>query len=156
MSSYKTVIVKGNPLTKEAEAGEAITPGHLVTLDSSNELIKHATAGGNAIPRFAIENSDIGDDVDDAYADGDNAKYVVARRGDEIQALLAASQTIVIGDALVSNGDGTLKKYSAETITLATGTETLDETIYDTTIVGYALEANASSSAGDKLLIEAA
>ena len=158
MSNYKNVVVKGDPISKEATAAEAITPGHLVELNTSGNLKKHATAGGNAIPRFAVENSDIGDGVDDAYAQNDNVKFVVARPGDEIQALMAASQNIAIGDALVSNGDGTLKEYSAESVSvdLSKTTSTYTETIYDTTIVGYALEANASTTAGDKLLIECA
>lgn len=158
MSSYKNTIVKGDPITKEAAAGGTLYPGYLVTLNSSGALIAHATAGGNAIPRFCVENSDIGDGVDDTYASGDNCKYVVARPGDEIQARMATGQNIAIGDALVSNANGQLKEYTAATVTvdMSKTTSTYTETIYDTTIVGYALEANASTSANDKLLIEAA
>lgn len=156
MSSYKNTVVKGDPITKEGVAGGTIYPGYLLGFGAT--ISAHATAGGSASPRFAVENSDIGDTVDTAYSANDNVKFVVARPGDEIQARLPASQTIAIGDALVSNGDGTLKKYSGDTITvdLSKTTSTYSDTIYDDAIVGYALEANASSSANDKILIEVA
>ena len=35
------------------------------------------------------------------------------RSGDEVYAILATSQTIVVGDLLASAGDGTLEKFTA-------------------------------------------
>jgi hypothetical protein len=110
---------------------------------------------------FAVETSDIGGGVDDNYSTGDQCKYVIARPGDEIQALLKNGQTVVVGDLLVSDGTGALQKYVAETesnridMTKTDTTVSFTNTIYDTTVVGIALEAMTASGAS-KILIEVA
>ena len=46
-------------------------------------------------------------------AKDDLARVMVAGRGDEVNAILNTSQTIVVGDLLASAGDGTLEEFTA-------------------------------------------
>lgn len=110
----KTVILKRyNNVQFEAIAHEAITPGSLVEVISTGKVKKHATAQGNAIPYFVIEDAIMGKTIDDNVAQGDLARVMVAGRGDEVNAILNTSQTIVVGDLLASAGDGTLEEFTA-------------------------------------------
>lgn len=110
----KTVILKRyNNVQFEAIAHEAITPGSLVEVMSSGKIKNHATAQGNAIPYFVIEDAIMGKTIDDNVAQGDLARVMVAGRGDEVYAILDTSQTIVVGDLLASAGDGTLEEFTA-------------------------------------------
>lgn len=110
----KTVILKRyNNVQFEAIANEAITPGSLVEVMSTGKIKNHATAQGNAIPYFVIEDAIMGKTIDDNVAKDDLARVMVAGRGDEVYAILATSQTIVVGDLLASAGDGTLEKFTA-------------------------------------------
>jgi hypothetical protein len=110
----KTVILKRyNNVQFEAIAHEAITPGSLVEVMSTGKIKNHATAQGNAIPYFVIEDAIMGKTIDDNVAQGDLARVMVAGRGDEVNAILDTSQTIVVGDLLASAGDGTLEIFTA-------------------------------------------
>lgn len=110
----KTVILKRyNNVQFEAIADEAITPGSLVVVMSTGKIKNHATAQGNAIPYFVIEDAIMGKTINDNVAKGDLARVMVAGRGDEVYAILATSQTIVVGNLLASAGDGTLEKFTA-------------------------------------------
>jgi hypothetical protein len=110
----KTVILKRyNNVQFEAIAHEAITPGSLVEVTSAGKVKNHATAQGNAIPYFVIEDAIMGKTIDDNVAQGDLARVMVAGRGDEVNAILDTSQTIVVGDLLASAGDGTLEEFTA-------------------------------------------
>lgn len=149
----KTIVLKGDPIRKECVAGGAITPGHLVSFDSNGDLVVHPTEGGDAQPRFAVEQEFIGDGITDAYADDDQVQYVVARPGDEIYAILTTSQTIKKGDALMSKGDGTLEKHTAQSINESGSATTA---IVPDRIVGYALEDKTTTGATARIRIEAA
>lgn len=149
----KTIVLKGDPIRKEAKAGGAITPGHLLGFDASGDVVVHATAGGDAQPRFAVEQEFIGDGIGEAYADDDLVQFVVARPGDEIYAILTTSQEVAKGDPLESTGDGTLKKHTAQAVNEA-GSGTF--TSYVDAIVGYALEAVTTTSATARIRVEAA
>lgn len=110
----KTVILKRyNNVQFEAIAHEAITPGSLVEVMSTGKIKNHATAQGNAIPYFVIEDAIMGKTIDDNVAKDDLARVMVAGRGDEVYAILDTSQTILVGDLLASAGDGTLEKFTA-------------------------------------------
>lgn len=146
----KAVILKGEVIRKEGVAGGAITPGHLVQGFGSS-IVVHATAGGDARRTFALINDLVGDDIDDAYDSGDTVQYGVFEQGAEVNALLAASQTIVAGDALVSNGDGTLKKHDESVDTSST---TVD--VYVEAIVGYATEAKTTTTSTTRIAVEVA
>ncbi len=132
-----TITLKGDPIRKEGIGAEVLTPGQLLAFDTNGKLIKHATAGGDAQPRFAVEEEFIGDDIDDTYAVGDQVQYVVGRQGDEILSWCAASQTIKKGDPLESNGAGLLRKHTAQAVN-ESGSATVN--IQVDAIVAYALE----------------
>lgn len=111
-----TIIIKGDAIHKDAIANETITPGDLLVFvggsaATASQLNKHATAGGNAQKMFADLQDYIGGGLTKTYASGDQVNYVVARRGDEINARLAASENAGIGTYLESNGDGTLRVH---------------------------------------------
>lgn len=153
MSTYRQIIVKAtDPMRKEGVASEAITPGDLIeyvggSAATGGQLKKHATSGGNAGPRFMLEQSYIGEDIDDACAALDNIPFIYARRGDEIYARLAANNNVLYGSPLESNGDGTLKLHSP---TSAGG-----GTLYKGSIVAYAREPQNSGSVS-RLVVEVA
>ena len=106
-----TILLKGDGVHKEAVAGGAVTPGHLVALTSTGTVVVNATASKKIQPCFAIEDELIGKDITDAYASGDKVKYIVPCRGAEINALVPASAAaIVIGDYLEADGTGCLRK----------------------------------------------
>lgn len=118
MATPKTILLKGDGVFKEAAAGGAVTPGHLININSSGAFVVHGTAGGDAFPMFAVEDDIQGKDITDAYASGDQCFAVVPARGAEIYALVpAAASAIVVGDILESNGDGTLRKGAAAAVT---------------------------------------
>lgn len=113
----KTIVVKGNPMQKEAAASGAITPGHLLERTSTANTVKvHATAGGKRELLFAIEDALQGKEIGDAYSDAARVQFVAARPGDEINALIYDDETIAIGDWLESAGNGTLRKFVAGVI----------------------------------------
>ncbi len=117
-----TINVKGRPMRREAAAGGAITPGHLIKYNSSGQFVVHNVARGKCATIFAAENEVFGMDITDAYASGDRVLAWHAGPGDEILALVPANApAIVIGDLLESNGDGTVRKALTLTGTL-TGT----------------------------------
>jgi len=110
----KTVILKRyNNVQFEAIANEAITPGSLVEVTSAGKVKNHATAQGNAIPYFVMEDAILGKTINNNVAKDDLARVMVAGRGDEVNAILNTSQTIVVGDLLASAGNGTLEKFTA-------------------------------------------
>lgn len=104
-------IKKYSDVIEEHVAAAAINPGALIEITSLDKVQKHATAAGNAIPMFALEDELQGKGIDEAYALGDPVQCWIPNRGDVVYAILADEQNIAIGDLLVSNGDGTLKKY---------------------------------------------
>lgn len=144
--AYNTIkLKKFFDVIVELTAGAAITPGHLVEQYATGAVKVHATSGGNVLPMFALEDELQGNDINDNYASGDKVQCWVAGRGEEVYAVLADGQDVVEGDFLESNGDGTLKKHTANAVTS-------DEefTNYVNPIVGIALEYKAlSGSSGE-------
>lgn len=108
-SNPSTIVLKGDPINKERDAGGAITPGHLLQLDSDGDVTVHNSAGGNATRWVARENDVAGDDIDTAYASGEVVQIASCRPGDECYMYLADGETAVIGSFLESAGSGQLK-----------------------------------------------
>lgn len=113
---------------REALADEAFYPGHLLRFDASEELEKHATAGGVLVGKLiAVENPTPDTDtypttaaISIPYTADDIAYYVEGQAGDIIQIFLADTETVVKGvTQLISNGDGTLKAETVDADTLA-------------------------------------
>lgn len=127
-----TIWLKGEGTVKEANAGGAITPGHLVYRSSATAVAVHATAGGFTPPMFALEADFVGKGIATAYATNDRVQFLVAQRGAEIYALVpAAAAAIVAGDLLESNGDGTLRKHTAVADLTDSTTGTANGTVVD-------------------------
>jgi hypothetical protein len=125
---------------EEYKANAAITPGHLIEVIATDKVQVHATAGGNVLPMFAIEDELQGHGVDDAYEVDAQVQVWVPTRGDMVNAILADEENVVIGDFLVSAGDGTLKKFAG-----ASSAAVVD--VASAAIVGVAVSAlNLSSS----------
>jgi hypothetical protein len=112
-----TVLVHGydRPIIREkaAKSSESILEGMLLEKASGADTWqKHATAGGNAEGIFAME--DKAGNVDrsvTAYANGANIPGIV--KPPIANAWLLDGEVVVEGDALESNGDGTLRKLVA-------------------------------------------
>jgi len=123
----------------------AFYPGHLLERTSADKVQKHSTSGGTcSLPMFAIEDENQGNGIDDAYGTSDRAVCWMPQRGDQVYAVLADGQNVAIGDYLESNGDGTLKKFAADT---ADSDDAF--TGYDRQVVAQADEAlNLSDSSG--------
>lgn len=156
------ILLSGNPIVpQEKIASQAtILPGMLVEVVPSGgdagQLRAHATAGGNAQKAFAnvalLPNRTVATDpLDTPYADGDTMQWLICRPGDMVYALLPASAAAVVdGDPLESNGDGTLRKKTAQAVNEG-GTATY--TIYSNSIVGFAAEAVDNSGGGTRVRI---
>lgn len=147
--AYNTIKVKKySDVVEEYTAGGAITPGMLIELNSSGEVIAHNSAGENALLMFALENELEGEGVDDAYADDDKVQCWIPYRGDIVYAWLKDGENVSIGDFLESAGDGMLQKHVADVESFESA-ETGSITVYPNQLVGVALEAvNLSESSG--------
>jgi hypothetical protein len=137
-----TILLAGNPqYPQELLSSAAITPGHLVEINAG-ALRKHATADGNAMAAFAMENKTpdrtvATEPIDTPYGVGETVHWIIARPGDLVYAWVATSAAaIVAGDFLASDGAGGLKK--------ATGTSTSAFR----SIVAQAAEAKDNSAGG--------
>lgn len=139
MPSIQNIVLKGDPLRKEALSSAVVTPGDLIEFDGSGAVQRHANAGQNAAPRFAVEEDFMGDEITDNYASGDRVQFVVARNGDEIYALLASGQNVTQGALLESAGNGALRAA-----TVPSG----NAQVYTNAIVAAALE-DVDNSGGD-------
>lgn len=105
----KTIDLGGQSVQREGIAGGAITPGMLVTVNSSGEVVVHGTAGQEGARGFAVEYDLAGRGIDDDYAQGDQVVYRTPAEGSRFYGILASGQNVSRGAALTSNGDGRLK-----------------------------------------------
>lgn len=107
----RRVIALNGPIlqTEDWAAAEAITPGMLVSRNTSNLLIKHATAGGYAPRDFAMERDEMGKDIDAPYAVGDTVKVGHFTTGHRVNAIIASGVNAAVNSLLESAGDGTLR-----------------------------------------------
>lgn len=150
MAKNTIKIKKYVDIIEEMVANAAITPGMLVEEMSTGKVRAHATAGGNAIPMFALEDELQGKAIAEAYAAADPVQVWIAQRGEQVYAILADGENVAIGDPLESNGDGTLKKHVADTESFESN-EAGSITVYPLQIVGFALEAvDLSGSSGEE------
>lgn len=98
----------------EAIANAAILPGMLLERMSTGKFKAHATAGGTAERLVAVEDVLQGNGITDTYAAADRVQANIQRRGNMVYMRLANGQSVAIGDFLVSNGDGYLKKHTVD------------------------------------------
>lgn len=128
-------IKKYSDIIEEMVANAAITPGDLVQVMSTGRVRRHEGRSENALTMFALEDELQGKTIDDNYAQHDQVQVWVAGRGDMVYARLKASENVVIGDWLVSAGDGTLEKYNA-------AFHSAGDDVHPLKIVGQACEAS--------------
>lgn len=115
--SYARIDIDVEPENRrEGIASGALVPGMLAKMDSANKFLAHATQYGKGQVLIVGVNSFTGKDIaETSYAIGDLVFMHAPERGDLCALLLKDGQTIVAGDQLVSNGDGTFKKVNAST-----------------------------------------
>lgn len=154
-----TILLKGDLGTRYEEytASGIFKPGHILQVDTDNKVLKHAVFGGPC-QMIAQEFALMGKGLDDAYAVGDTAPvHRIVPNVDLLNFRVpAGAAAIVIGDRLISNGDGCLVKavgpsdmlYS-NTAASAAVTNTVTETAFDKT---YTFPAN-TLKAGDVIHI---
>lgn len=111
-----TVILKGDPLRKEAACvTAAVKPGMLIDRNAA-DVQPHPSAGQNASPMFALENALIGDDIDHDYLVGENVLFGFFRPGDEVNTLLADGENAAAGALLESDGAGALQVHAPQPV----------------------------------------
>lgn len=150
-SKPKTILLLGLSLiAKEDTATAAIVPGMLLERTSTG-VRPHSTAGGAASPIFAREEEFSGAGIDDAYETDDRVPFYVGSAGCEFYAFIPAGANIAKGALLESNGDGTLRAYTAQAVNEG-GTATY--TIHDRRVVARALEAVDNSVGAARVRIK--
>lgn len=112
-----TVILRGTDQIeyKERQAAAELRPGMALEY-ADGDVLPHSTDGAGTPPRIAIErrargmvadNSETaGTDRFDSYASGSTALYGQLDKGHQFWGLLAAGESVVDGDDLVSDGAG--------------------------------------------------
>lgn len=138
MTGHNGIVLSGTNARKEAICATAVSPGHLLAIASTGKVGLAATGINQKL--VAMENLANAEGVDVAYASDSTVYCAILAPGSKAVMKLATSQTIVIGDFLVSAGSGNLKKASTET-----GLE----------IIGIALEAVTTTTAVKNILVEA-
>lgn len=113
--AYNRVDIDIDPKDRiEGIAGGASVPGMLVKLGSNGKYVVHATEFGDGELLVVGVDSFRGRDLSETvYADTDRIFIHTPKRGDLFLALLKDGQNVVVGDYLVSKGDGTFRKTAA-------------------------------------------
>lgn len=111
-----TIVLKNrsNAFEEYVATAVAITPGFLLEITSAGKVQAHGTEGAWALPMFAVEDQHQGGKISTAFeASATIPLCWLPTRGDEVNALLANGESVVIGDKLMSDGAGRLKKWVA-------------------------------------------
>ncbi len=102
------------PLTVEGTAGASILPGTLVA--QTGDAIAKSDNDGTTSSRLLLAREigeQFGKNISQPWSTNDHIICVAPRSGEFFNVCIAAAQTIVVGDALTSNGDGKFKKAGA-------------------------------------------
>lgn len=142
-----TILIKGNSsaIREELVNSGIVTPGQLLQRNSSNQVARHATSGGNQERLVALENDLVGDDIDTNYAASKRVQCRNCVPGDVMWMLLADGENATTGESyLESNGDGDLKVH-----TPIADSSSASNTLYYNAVVGVALSTlDLSDSSG--------
>lgn len=144
MAKNTIKVKKYSDVIEEYVANATITPGMLVEVMTTNKLRAHATASGNALPMFALEDELQGKTIDDNYVATDQVQVWVPYRGDMVYGILKSGQNVTIGTFLVSNGDGKLKAWAQD---VSAGD------VKPTEIIGVATEVVNASGADARIIV---
>lgn len=152
--ALKTIRIIGTGIRKEGPAIAAVTPGDLVE-EVATGIQRHGTIEEKTLPAFALEYELEGREIGVDYAINEQVLYEVFPPGARVLGFLeASSAAVVIGDRLVSAGDGSLVKYVEEaeladnttgtgTDAVADGTATYSQTITNDNIASIVAKVNA-------------
>ena len=108
----KVVIVQGSPIQQEAIANTAgILPGHLIMKNADGTVDVHGTAAQAAGVSLllAVEQTELGLGISDAYVDATTVKYALLAPGDKANVLLKTGNSVTPASVLESAGDGTFQ-----------------------------------------------
>ncbi len=131
----KKIIIEGDSTERHDErvSTGAISPGHIITRNSSNLVLKHATAGAAPLAGAEVwvakeDHLGVrGGTINDAYSSGDRVFYHDPRKGDLLFCRVAAMATaIALNDPLTSDGAGCLKLATSTDTVLARAEVALD------------------------------
>lgn len=112
--SVRTIKQKSyTDIQNEYEAGGAILPGSVVSLNASGQVVVNATAGGPAPTLVAIENELEGKTTRDSYASGDRVQTWYVQPGEEFLGVIDSTLDPDVGDLLEVGTDGELQAASA-------------------------------------------
>lgn len=130
-------------------AAASTLPGSLVEVNSVGKLAQIAAAAKPNARIVVLENLYADNDklpaLDQAYATDDLCRYIYAQPGDVVYLRLAASQTVAIGDPIIS------------TVTAGcVGKGTLDATIVEGALVGFAEEAVTTTGSTGRIKVRIA
>lgn len=109
-STDEKIILKGDPIIKEAQCSAAVKPGHFLAL-AGKKVKPWATAKVAMRKSIALENDLIGKGINDGYAKGERVITASLHSGQEVLVRIAAgAAAITAGDGLEAKGDGTVRK----------------------------------------------
>ncbi len=107
MARKVIALLGGPPVTNEDDVAAAtITPGMLVAYDGSGDLIPNASVSADVARNFALERDELGNDIDVAYAIGDQVKVGAFHQGQRVYAWLASGQNVAKGAYLATTASG--------------------------------------------------
>jgi hypothetical protein len=111
------VMLKTTGRYDEARAAVALKCGQMVKRTAAGKLTPHATAGGPGEKLWVTEDMNYleGKTINDDYAVDQPVSFIKALAGDILFAFLLDGVSFLTGDALASNGNGSLKKANGTT-----------------------------------------
>lgn len=128
MANERVIVLRGTPTIDEQNVcgATAITPGMLIDI-SSGAWVPHGDAAVGAVV-FALERDELGDDIDDAYAEDDRVKAGYFHVGERVNALVASGEVIAEGAQVEAAGGGLLAAGTTATQIVGVAAEDIDTT----------------------------
>jgi len=108
LNTISRIHSKGNYRYEEHVANAALSPGHLLEINSSNKVLKRNSGSTVGEALFAMEDALQGKTVDDAYSANEVVPCILPAKGSVVNAMLYAGVNYTVGTILESKGDGTL------------------------------------------------
>lgn len=118
MSKDKIEIAGQFTRVEHVVGAAGIYPGMLCMINSDDEIVVHDTEGGDGECLITMEDVYAGNTVDDVLTSGEREQCLIPHPGAVFQGLLESGQTVVVGEKLVSAGNG---KFIAEDAAASAG-----------------------------------
>lgn len=149
MTTANVIALKGQPVVDEqnigAAASDPIYPGTLLEYTTTvGQVYAHLTAANTAAPMFALELTEQGKGMDDAYTlNSDRVRVGIFRSGDRVAARVADTVQVRRGYYVESAGDGTVREVAASAAT---------SQAQRNSVIGIAMETvTGSGTAGSRI-----